>query len=62
MRFGTNTKALYGWHPWFAWRPVEIEGTGILVWREWLERKAENGVMGTGLEYRYRFKDERDNG
>jgi hypothetical protein len=33
----------YKWHPHFAWKPVQIENTDIMVWLEWVERMDWNG-------------------
>ena len=43
------------WHPWFAWRPVVVDGAGGLYvdkhwcWLEWVKRR--QAVLRVPLEY-----------
>ena len=41
-------KKQYGWHPWFAWRPVDVGADK--VWMSWVERKYDHD----GAAWRYR--------
>lgn len=40
------------WHRWFAWYPVQLNGTDTRVWWEWVERRIDN-VQGWRIA-RYR--------
>lgn len=30
-----------GWHLWFAWKPVQLYGTGQVAWLELVEKRTE---------------------
>lgn len=48
-----RTTDLFEWHPWFAWRPVYLEGKpNDYVWLERLERKYYGDGLGGHWAYR----------
>jgi len=46
---------LCDWHRHFAWKPVQIADTDIMVWLEWVERMNYNGPDGRLPFWVYRF-------
>ena len=55
-----NAEKAKGWHPWFAWLPVQLtDGSDEVVWMESVERRAHqrSGINEFGdllLWYEYR--------
>jgi hypothetical protein len=47
--------AVYQWHRWFAWHPVEIETKHLResVWLETVERRKVDTYGGSHWEYRF---------
>lgn len=58
MRFDLREKIdPLEWHPWFAWRPVQLCDerewkTGVWVWLERVERKIASDPYAIGMVYR----------
>lgn len=49
------------WLPWFAWRPVRLEGSSECCWLEMVERKFtfyDFGKFGWGGSARYRARQD----
>jgi hypothetical protein len=53
MTWGSNPEAdpPWGWHTWFAWRPVRVEGRW--TWLRLIQRRLEGGHRA-GLGWRYK--------
>lgn len=48
MRWDTSN---YPFKKWFAWKPIDLYGTSIKVWLEFVERRY-NKSLGGWYEYR----------
>lgn len=56
MRWKRIKKNEEDWNPWFAWRPVEIGDTGVVVFLEWIERMMITYPYDINYEYRLQDK------